>query len=92
MFKVFKAEVETQLNKKIKYVRSDCGGEYYDRYDGLGEQRSGPFADLLEECRNVPQYNMPGSPSMNGVAERRSMTLKDMVKSIISHSTLAESL
>ena len=37
MFKTFKVEVENQLNKRIKCVRSDCGGEYYGRYDGLGE-------------------------------------------------------
>ena len=28
-FKIFKAEVENQHNKKIKIVRSDRGGEYY---------------------------------------------------------------
>ena len=27
-FKTYKAEVETQLNKKIKIIRSDRGGEY----------------------------------------------------------------
>ena len=36
-FKIFKTEVENQLNKRIKAVRSDRGGEYYDRYDGSGE-------------------------------------------------------
>ncbi|WZZ65153.1 hypothetical protein YC2023_076523 [Brassica napus] len=35
---------------------------------------------------------MPGSPSMNGVSERRNRTLKDMVRSMISHSSLPESL
>jgi len=35
---------------------------------------------------------MPGLPSMNGVAERQNKTLKDMVRSMISHSTLPESL
>ena len=59
--------VENQLNKRIKSVRS---GEYYGRYDGSGEQRPGPFAKFLEECGIVPQYTMPGSPTMNGVAER----------------------
>ena len=34
MFKIYKAKVENQLNRKIKAVRSDRGGEYYDRYDG----------------------------------------------------------
>jgi hypothetical protein len=54
MFKFFKAEVELQLNKKIKEVKSDRGDEYYGRYDGSGEQYSGPFAKFLEENRIVP--------------------------------------
>ncbi|CAL9000551.1 unnamed protein product [Prunus brigantina] len=29
MFKIFQIEVERQLEKKIKFVRSDIGGEYY---------------------------------------------------------------
>ena len=92
MFKSFKVEIETQLNKRIKNVRSDCGGEYYGKYDGSCEQRPGPFAKFLEECGIVPQYTMPGSPSMNGVAERRNRTLKDMVRSMINHSNLPISL
>ena len=92
VFKSFKAEVELQLCKKIKAVKSDRGGEYYGRYDGSGEQRPGPFAKFLEECGIVPQYTMPGKPSMNGVAERRNRTLKDMVRSMINHSSLPESL
>ena len=47
MFKIFRAEVETQLNKKIKYVKSDRGGEYCGRYDSSGKQHPGPFADFL---------------------------------------------
>ena len=39
---------------KIKSVRSDCGGEYYDRYGDLDEQRPGPFVRYLEECGIVP--------------------------------------
>ena len=70
VFKSFKVEVENQLNKMIKNIRSDRGGEYYSKYDGSGEQCPGPFAKFLEECGIVPQYTMPGSPSMNGVAER----------------------
>ena len=40
----------------------------------------------------MPQYTMPGTPSMNGVSERRNRILKDMVRSMISHSSLPESL
>ena len=35
---------------------------------------------------------MPGTPNQNGVAERRNRTLKDMVRSMISHSSLPNSL
>ena len=35
---------------------------------------------------------MPGTPSQNGIAERRNHTLKDMVRSMINHSTLPKSL
>ncbi|TYK08891.1 Copia protein [Cucumis melo var. makuwa] len=66
--------------EKIKAVKSDRGGEYYDRYDGSGEQRLGPFAKYLEECEIVPQYIMPEKPSMNGVTERQNRTLKDMTE------------
>ena len=34
VFKILKAEVELQLGKKIKAIKFDYGGEYYDRYDG----------------------------------------------------------
>jgi GAG-pre-integrase domain/Integrase core domain len=78
-FKSFKSEVELQLNKRIKGVRSDRGGEYYGRSDSLGEQRPGPFIKFLEDNGIVPQYTMSGSPTMNSVAERRNRTLMEMV-------------
>jgi hypothetical protein len=31
-FKVYKAEVKNQLERKIKYVRSDHGGEYFSNF------------------------------------------------------------
>jgi len=79
-------------NKKIKVVKSNRGGEYYGRYHGSGEQRPRPFALFLNECEIVPQYTILGKPSMNGVVERRNRTLKDMVRSMTSHSTFPESL
>ena len=92
MFKLFKVEVGNQLNKRIKTVRSDRGGEYYGKYYNSGGQCLGPFTKFLEECGIVPQYTMLGSPSMNGVVERQNITLKDMVRSMISHSNLPKSL
>ncbi|RDY04330.1 hypothetical protein CR513_11976, partial [Mucuna pruriens] len=78
VFKYFKAEVELQLGKKIKALKFGRGCKYYGRYDGSGEQHLKPFALFLRECEIVPQYIMPGKPSMNSVAERRNQTLKDM--------------
>jgi transposase InsO family protein len=92
MLKSFKAEVELQLNKRIKQVRSDRGGEYYGRYDGSGEQCPGLFAKFLEENEIMSQYTMLGSPAMNGVVERRNRTLMEIVRSILSHTTLPLSL
>ena len=54
MFKNYKAKVKNHLGKRIKSIRSDRGGEYYDRYDGLGEQHSDLFAKFLEEYGIIP--------------------------------------
>jgi transposase InsO family protein len=69
-FKIFKAEVENEHNLKIKVVRSDRGGEYYDRHTDLG-QSLGLFALFLQENGIVHQFSMPGDLRQNGVAERR---------------------
>ena len=72
-------------------MRSDRGGEYYGRYTEKG-QLPGPFARFLEGQGIVAQYTMSGSPSQNGVAERKNRTLMDMVRSMISNSDLPLSL
>ena len=48
MFKVFCTEVEKQLRKVIKIVRSDRGGEYYGKH-GDARQQKGPFARYLQD-------------------------------------------
>ena len=88
---VFINEVERQLDKKVKIVRSDRGGEYYGRFDESG-QRPGPFAKFLESRGICAQYTMPGTPQQNGVAERRNRTLMEMVRSMLSNSSLPKYL
>ena len=90
-FKIFKAEVKNQHNLKIKIVRSDRGGEYYGRHTSY-DQVSGPFARFLQENSIVAQYSTPDEPQQNGVAERRNRTLMDMVRRMISYSSLPISL
>jgi transposase InsO family protein len=88
---IFINEVERQLDKKVKIVRSDRGGEYYGRYDESG-QHPGPFAKFLESRGICAQYTMPGTPQQNGVSERRNRTLMEMVRSMLSNSSLPKSL
>ena len=77
-FKEFKNEVENQLNKKIKVLRSDRGGEYM----------SLEFGSYLKEHGIVSQFTPPGTPQWNGVSERRNRTLLDMVRSMMSQASL----
>jgi hypothetical protein len=77
-FKEFKQEVENQLERKIKMLRSDRGGEYL----------SIEFHDYLKECGIVSQLTPPRTPQLNGVAERRNRTLLDMVRSMMSRASL----
>ncbi|KAA0048413.1 retrotransposon protein, putative, Ty1-copia subclass [Cucumis melo var. makuwa] len=53
----------------MKILRSDRGGEYYEKYDE-NRQCPGPFAKFLESHGICAQYTMPGTPQQNGVAER----------------------
>ena len=86
-FKIFWTEVEKQLGKVIKVVRSDRGGEYYGKHGDAG-QLKGPFTKYLEDSGIVAQFTMPRSPEQNGVAERRNRTLMEMVRSMISRTNL----
>ena len=77
-FKEFRVEVENQLGKWIKAIRSNQRGEYL-----LGD-----FKDYLTENGIISQLIAPGTPQQNSVAERRNKTLLDMVRSMMSYSTL----
>jgi len=70
MFLTYKAEVENLLNKKIKRIRSDRGGEYVLFNDCVKE---GIFHEV------TPLY----SPESNGVAKRKNMTLKEMMNAML---------
>jgi hypothetical protein len=77
-FKEFRTEVENQLNKNIKALRLDREGEYL----------SYEFTMYLKECGIVSQLTPSGMPQWNGVSERRNRTLLDMIRSMMSNTTL----
>ncbi|GJX37979.1 retrotransposon protein, putative, ty1-copia subclass [Tanacetum coccineum] len=80
-FKVFQKEVENQLGKTIKSLRSNCGGEYMSQ----------EFLDHLKEHGTISHRTPPYTPQHNGVSERRNRTLLDMVRSMMSQTTLPKS-
>ncbi|GKA84968.1 putative RNA-directed DNA polymerase [Tanacetum coccineum] len=88
---ISEAEVKNQLDRKIKVVRSDRGGEYYGRHTDVG-QAPGSFFDFCKDHGIINQYTMPGTPQQNGVAKRRNRTLIDMVRSMLANSNLPEFL
>ena len=52
------------------------------------EHHLGDFKDYLIENGIISQFIAPGIPQQNGVVERQNRTLLDMVRSMISYSTL----
>lgn len=61
ILEMYVIEVERQLGEEFKVMRSDLGGEYYDKYNELG-QDPGPFFKFLENNGISAQYSMPGMP------------------------------
>jgi hypothetical protein len=79
-FKTYKAEVENQLERKIKRLRSDRGAEYF----------SGDFSDFYVEHGIIHERTPPYSPQSNGVAERKNHTLTDLVNAMLETSGLSK--
>ena len=52
---------------------------------------SGDFKSYLAQEGIISQLSSPGTPQQNGVSERRNRTLLDMVRSMLSYSSLPES-
>jgi transposase InsO family protein len=72
-FKIYKAEVGNQLERKIKQLRDDRGGEY----------TSNDFSQFCDEHEIIHEVTPPYSPQSNGVAERKNRTLADLVNAML---------
>jgi transposase InsO family protein len=75
-FKIYKTEVENQLERKIKRVRSDRGGKYF----------SNIFTSFCEEHGIIHERTPPYSPQSNGAAKRQNRTLIDLVNGMLDTS------
>jgi hypothetical protein len=79
-FKIYKAEVENQLERKIKRLRSDRGGKYFSKI----------FEKFYEEHGVIHERTPPYSPESNGVAERKNHTLTDLVNAMLGTGGLSK--
>ena len=74
----FLNEVENQLDKKVKALRTDRGREC------LSEQ----FKKLCEEKGIIRQLTTPRTLQQNGVAKRKNRTLLEIVRSMMAQVNL----
>ncbi|WVZ13110.1 hypothetical protein V8G54_017640 [Vigna mungo] len=65
VLEVYVNEVERQLDRKVKIVRSDRGGEYYGRYDESGQHPGTPQQNGVSERRNRTLMDMVRSMLSN---------------------------
>jgi transposase InsO family protein len=79
-FKSYKAEVENQLEKKIKYFRFDRGGEYF----------SNEFDLFCAEHGIIYERTSPYLLQSNEVVKRKNRTLTDLVNIMLDTAGLSK--
>lgn len=77
-FKTFKLHVENLGNTKIKFFRSDNGGEFINLQ----------FQTFLPENGIFFQSSCPHTPEQNGVAERKHRHISETGRTLINHSSV----
>jgi transposase InsO family protein len=79
-FKIYKAEVKNQLERKIKHLRSDRGGEYFLIL----------FDEFCVEHGIIRERTAPYSPESNGIAKRKNRMLTDLVNTMLDTAGLSK--
>jgi transposase InsO family protein len=78
-FKIYKAKIENQLDKKIKHLRSDHGGEYF----------SNEFSEFCAVHGIIHERIPPYSSQSNGIVERKN-SLTDLVNAMLETARLSK--
>ena len=78
IFQELRAAFETQLNRNIKTLICDGGGEY----------NSAEFSDFLKEYGIVHEVNPPHTPKRNGKSERLNRTLMGLARAMLRSAKL----
>jgi transposase InsO family protein len=72
--------VENEMDSRIKYLRSDNGGEFTSK-------------EFMDYCNNhgiKRQFSVARTPQKNGVVERKNMTVQEMARTMIMDSNLID--
>ncbi|RVW47434.1 Retrovirus-related Pol polyprotein from transposon TNT 1-94 [Vitis vinifera] len=72
-FKEFKKMTEAEVDKRIRCLRTDNGGEY----------TSDEFFSFLRECRVRHQFTCANTPQQNSIAERKNKHLAEICRSML---------
>jgi hypothetical protein len=78
-FKIYKAEVENQLEKNIKRLWTNRGGEYF----------SNDFSEFCAEHGTIREKTPPCSPQSNWIVERKNCTLTELINAILETARLS---
>ncbi|KAL4385517.1 hypothetical protein GQ457_15G014800 [Hibiscus cannabinus] len=81
-FLIYKAEVENQLDRRIKRLRSDRGGEYGSNF----------LKGVCEKNGIIHETSAPYFPQQNSIAERKKRTLREMMKSLLISYGLSDNM
>ena len=76
VFRRFVVMIEKLTGLKIKFFRSDRGGEFMSK----------EFTKFLEEQGITRETTAPGTPQQNGVAERMNQTLDGGARALVHHA------
>ena len=82
MFLKYKGEVENQLDRKIKRLRFDRGGEY----------DTNSLTIFCGKNGIIHETSASYTPQQNSVAERKNRTLKDMMNAMLVSSALSDNM
>ena len=81
LFVKWKKNMEKNMGRKIKILRSDNGGEY----------TSNPFLPLCHDEGIERYFTVRETPQQNGVAERMNMTLLEKIRCMLSNTNISKS-
>jgi transposase InsO family protein len=79
-FKAYKAKAENQLERKIKRLMSDRGGEYF----------SSEFSEFCMKYGIIHERTPPYLPQSNGIAKRKNRTLTELVNTMLDIAGLSK--